>query len=69
MQDYEERLRVVENENLELRGEIKLLRQELHQLRENLTTLNNILGKLVWLISGGFILSGVAWVVGGGFAK
>lgn len=69
MQAYEERLRIVENENLELRGEIKLLRQELHQLRENLTSLNNILSKFLWIISGGFIISGVTWILGGGFVK
>ena len=69
MSDFEDRLRVVEHENLELRGEIKLLRQELHQLRENLTSLNNILSKFLWIISGGFIISGVTWVLGGGFVR
>ena len=66
---FENRLRLVEQENIELRGEIKLLRQELYQLRESLGTLNKVLSKILWIITGGFLSSLVAWMLNGGLIK
>lgn len=80
MNDLEARIRELERDNsalrneleiqaVQFRAEVKLLRHELTETRETLASLNKVLGRLAWIITGGFISSIVAWIVGGGLVK
>ena len=57
-----ERLRQIELQNA-------LLSQEVTQLHVEVNNLSSGIGRVLWIIGGGFMASLVAWIVNGGLLK
>lgn len=58
----------IRDEVIQMDKRLALLEQKVDQIDKNVSSINDNLSRILWIIGGGFIASAVAWVIKGGLS-
>lgn len=56
----------IRDEVIHMDKRLALLEQKVDQIDKNVSSINDNLSRILWIVGGGFIASAVAWIVKGG---
>lgn len=59
----------IRDEVIHLDKRLALLEQKVDQIDKNVTSINNSLSKILWIVGGGFLMAFVGWVIKGGLGQ
>lgn len=59
----------IQKEIAEMDKRLALLEQKMDQIDKNVTSINDNLAKILWIVGGGFIMAIVGWVIRGGLGQ
>lgn len=59
----------IQKEIAEMDKRLALLEQKMDQIDKNVTSINDNLAKILWIVGGGFIMAAIGWVIRGGLGS